>query len=177
MKKLLAIALVLAGCSSEHGAYHWSDEYADQPDVGRIEPIEGIGEDLLKETSHLGTDRIRSGSKTLAFPRGGTEEGATWLGGAVRADRIERLDANDHCGARVRLFNTTDAGLTVEWRFAFLTASGLRANGLRDDWKSIHIEPHGWETVYDSSCIRGPVSFELAVRKAATTDEGQPDRR
>lgn len=173
----LVLASLLAGCSSDSGLRHWSDEFADQPDLD-LRPLDGnLGEDLLKETSHLGTDKIKSASKTIAYAPGGTEEGTTWMAGAVRADRIDRLDANDHCGARVTLFNTTDAAITVEWKFGFLTSEGRRATGLNEDWKSIHLEPHAWEVVYDSSRIRGTVSFLLAVRKAATTDEGLPDRK
>ncbi len=156
---------------------HYSDLVADERDV-RVDPlIEIETEDLLKETSHLGTDRTRDAGKTFVPAPGSTPEGATYLGGAVRVDKIDRFDAENHFGARIRLFNTTQSAQSLEWRVTFLAANGLGIQGLQEEWKALNLEGLDWGTISDGSRIRGAVAFQLSIRKAGAGDEGNPDSR
>ena len=171
------LALAVAGCSSSPEAEHWSDEFADQEDI-EVVPIEpGTGEDLLKETSELGTDRTRDPGKTIAAREGNTPVGATFLGGSIVVDHVDLFDAGYDFGARIRLFDKTTSPITFEWRLLLFNEAGAQISSLNDDWKSANVDALNWRTVSDAARLHGAVRFELRIRKAGSSDEGAADKK
>lgn len=132
-------------------------------------------------TSELGTHRTRGMSKTIEWQAIGTEEGATYMGGAVGVDRILRHDADNFFGVRVRLAARKNQAIPVEWRVAFYAADGLRLIGFNqldekdDGWRRAVLPPFGFAEVTDSCRVKGAIGFRLFVRAPGSKDEGVRD--
>ena len=165
MRFLPVLLFALSACSSSDRLVHWSDELADSSDLDVEElDIDPNLEEVVR-TSELGTETTRDPAKSIEWQAQGTREGDSYLGGSIRIDRILRHDGDNFFGARVRLFNATAAPVTVEWKMVFLAANGTRVSTHADEWKQMSIEAAAWETLSDTSRVRGATSFRLDVRK------------
>jgi hypothetical protein len=131
-------------------------------------------------TSELGTDRIRPIAKTIEWPAIGTEVGTRFVGGSVVVERIQREDSDNSYGVRVRLKNTTDKVLRLEYLISFYTRQGVRLAAYlggvaaTERWKPFVIEPLKYEIVEDFSRMIGADGFKLHVRSAGSKGTGDP---
>lgn len=178
MRRHALFALVLAvGCYGE--SVHPPEEPSVEPGPEGTEIETPIGR--TPRTGELDTDRTRPIAKSVEWPNLGTEEGDTYLEDAILVDEIFRQSAGGDYGVRVRLKNTTQQLLSVEYLIQFTDRRGVPflghvgggASGGR--WTGLVLEPFGMATAADFARAIGAEGFRLFVRKAGSKAEGLPD--
>jgi uncharacterized protein YcfL len=173
---LLAAVLVVAGCGS--GGDMTPDEYPQEepgPDVDRdFNPNDYEGLTL----SEFGTELTRPIAKTIEWPGISTEEGARFVDDALVVDRIFREDADGTYGARIRIKNTTNQALKLEYVIRFYTRKGGRIAGFKgvagndERWTPVVIDSLRSAILDDSARVIGAEGFRLHVRAPGGTGDG-----
>ncbi len=180
MRYLIATLLALTGCYGESVRPPREPRESAGPEGTDLTVDPAVHR--LGGTSSDSFTRLRPAAKTIDWEKTGTEEGAAYAGGAVVVDRVVREDADDLFGVRVRLKNTTDKPLDLEYLVRFHTRSGGRVAGyhggvgVSEQWKAFTIEPYRTTVVDDFARVGGAEGFRLFVRAPAKGD-GAPDSK
>ena len=107
--------------------------------------------------------------------------GTPYVSGQVVVDAIRRMDAGNTYGVQVRMKNTTNQVLAVEFRFRFVNRKGgeqipyLGISGAEERWTGVVFEPYGVKTMSDFSRIIGAEGFRLFVRPQESLTEGESE--
>jgi hypothetical protein len=185
MRSIVAVIAVLAlagGCRRQNPDFYNTYD-AEEEAVGEYDPSLMVDPAFYEnvKTSELGTELIRGTAKTVDWSFGSIDEGATYLGGFLRVDKVFRQDADDFFKVTIRLRNTDASPAKIEWKIALFDANGTRMSGLTDwvgdkeVWRSASIEPRSSVLVNNGSRIKGATVFRLHVRRAGASDDGMPD--
>lgn len=167
MNRFALVLALLASCSSgsKKEPERRTEDPAPRIDSRTAEP---------SGTHELGTDRTRPGSKTIEWQNLSTPETATYLGGEIVIDRILREDAEDMYGVRVRLGNRAAQVHRLEYRIRFTDTKGAELMAVHATWRPALIEPRGVVEVSDACRLHGAAGFRLFVRRAGTSETGEP---
>lgn len=131
--------------------------------------------DSLKSGSDWGIDRNTQIAKTVEWSDVSTPGNATYLARTVVLDQVQRHDADDFYGLRIRLGNRTTATVKVEYHFRFYDGNGRVLAGLHEGYRSAILSPRGTTMILDNARSRGAVGFRLFVRRKGSTDVGYAD--
>lgn len=173
-------ALVLLGCGlAACGSV--PDEYPEEDVIGSGETEFSVDPKTYDITlSELGTELVRPIAKCLEWPGIGTEEGTQYHNGTVVVDRIDREDADHNYGVRVRLKNTSEHVLKLEYLVRFYNRNGGMLAGylghsMRDErWTPFLIEPFNVRQVGDFCRVMGAEGFRLFIRGSGSALDGSP---
>ena len=168
-----------AGCYGE--SIHPPPYPEDQPGPGGTEVK--IDPNLYErmKTSELGTDRVRPIAKTIEWPGISTEVGTSYRSDALMVDHVFRDDADNSYGVRVRVKNTSQQPLRLEYLIRFYSRDGARlaswAGGIgqNERWQGFVVEPLRHEVLGDSCKVIGAEGFRLFIRGAGANEDGIPD--
>ena len=172
-----ALALLVSGfvaCSSV------PDEYPDERvgDEGTEFTVDPRTYDV--SLSELGTERVRPIAKTIEWPGISTEDGTQYHNGTIFVDRITREDADNNYGVRVRLKNTSEHVLKLEYLVRFYNRTGGLLAGwlghsMQDErWTPFVVEPFNVREVGDFCRVMGAEGFRLFVRGSGSSLDGIP---
>ena len=179
MRYAIFALLFAAGCYGE--SIHAPDYPGDRPGPEgtevKIDP--NLYENL--KTAELGTEKVRPIAKTIEWPGVSSEVGTTYRGDALVIDHIFRDDSDNSYGVRVRVKNTTQQALKLEYMIRFYSREGGRlaswAGGIgqSERWQGFVVEPLRHETLSDSCKVLGAEAFRLFIRGAGANEDGIPD--
>ena len=179
MRYAIFALVFAAGCYGD--SIHPPDEPGVEPgpegtDV-KIDP--NLYESL--KTSELGTEKVRPIAKTIEWPGVSTEVGTSYRGDALMVDHIFRDDADNSYGVRIRMKNTTQQVLKLEYLVRFYSREGGRLSGWaggigqNERWQGFVVEPLRHAVLTDSCKVIGAEGFRLFIRGAGANEEGIPD--
>jgi hypothetical protein len=179
MRHLVFALVFAAGCYGE--SIHAPDDPPEKAgNEGTEITVDSTLVDRLK-ISELDTEKVRPIAKTIEWPGVSTEVGTTYRGDAAVVDQIFRDDADNSYGVRVRLKNTTQQVLKLEYVIRFYSRDGGRIAswgggiGQSERWQGFVIDPLRHTVIADSAKVLGAEGFRLYIRGAGANEEGIPD--
>ncbi len=104
-----------------------------------------------------------------------TEEGMTFLGGALVVDKIRRHYSENVLGVDVRLRNTTSDRVEGLYFVEFRSATHEPIMGHKKEWHSFIADAHDYVVLTNSALTTGAVGFRLFVRGKSLENQGAPD--
>lgn len=107
-----------------------------------------------------------------------TEEGDTYVGGALVVDHVHRQYAQEVMSVDIRLHNRTDKPFEGAFLIEFRSRNGEPILGHKTEFEDLYIEPFGYAVVSNSALVSGAVGFRLFVKSKGSAFPGyaDPDR-
>ncbi len=173
----LSLPLFLASCGLFGGDRSDSTESEPEETMTTVENQVELDQNVeaLSSASDWGKDRSSLLAKTIEWSHISTPAQATYLARSVVIDQIQRHDADDFYGIRVRLGNRTSKTINVEYLVRFYNGKGQALISLHEGYRSAILPARGTALVLDTARARGAVGFRLFVRKKTSNEVGYPD--
>jgi hypothetical protein len=104
-----------------------------------------------------------------------TEEGMTFLGGALVVDKIRRHYSEGVFGVDVRVRNTTSKAIEGLYVIEFRSPTHEVILGQKREYHPFFAAPHGYAVLTNSALTTGAIGFRLFIRGRAPENRGNPD--
>lgn len=104
-----------------------------------------------------------------------TEEGMSYLGGALVVDKIRRHYSEGVFGVDVRMRNTTAKAVEGLYVIEFRSPRHEVILGHKREYHPFMVEPHGYVVLTNSALTSGAIGFRLFIRGRAPHNRGYQD--
>lgn len=104
-----------------------------------------------------------------------TEEGMTYLGGALVVDKIRRHYSEGVLGVDIRVRNTTGRLIEGFYVIEFRSPRHEVIQGYKREYHPFTVDPHGYAVLTNSALTTGAIGFRLFIRGRTPENRGYQD--